>query len=241
MLPYKVMLLRKKTTKSKVEEKSDADLDKEELDRVRQRFNAKKMTMQDKNKPTKLDMDDDEEEEQTPAKPTESVKEEIERLKRELKRSKKSTTTNESTRDIDNGESDPAPPMAPVGADTSVLMDELMSGTRRSNKKQHSSHSNSRENQTLSLLAKFQAKLHAVKDDPTPESVDETKNEQAANEAPDEFLKHRFVSTELLDNVQDIYTNAELLTVYDPRNPMAKRRRNESSQLLHQKKQRGRT
>lgn len=155
------------------------------------------------------------------------------------------------------------PPMAPVGADTSVLMDELMSGTRRSNKKQHSSHSNSRENQarntyfdqnivrvfiffssfiqTLSLLAKFQAKLHAVKDDPTPESADQIKDEQTANEAPDEFLKHRFVSTELLDNVQDIYTNAELLTVYDPRNPMAKRRRNESSQLLHQKKQRGRT
>ncbi|CAF4505982.1 unnamed protein product [Rotaria sp. Silwood1] len=38
------------------------------------------------------------------------------------------------------------------------------------------------------------------------------------------------------DNVQDIYTNAELLTVYDPRNPMTKRRRDESSMLLHQKK-----
>ncbi|CAF4058219.1 unnamed protein product, partial [Rotaria sp. Silwood1] len=49
------------------------------------------------------------------------------------------------------------------------------------------------------------------------------------------FLKHTFVSQELLDNVQDIYTNAELLTVYDPRNPMTKRRRDESSMLLHQK------
>ena len=37
--------------------------------------------------------------------------------------------------------------MAPVTADTSVLMDELMAGTRRSNKKNHSSHSNSRESQ----------------------------------------------------------------------------------------------
>ncbi|CAF5196162.1 unnamed protein product, partial [Rotaria sp. Silwood1] len=55
------------------------------------------------------------------------------------------------------------------------------------------------------------------------------------------FLKHTFVSQELLDNVQDIYTNAELLTVYDPRNPMTKRRRDESSMLLHQKKHKGRT
>ncbi|CAF4875657.1 unnamed protein product, partial [Rotaria sp. Silwood1] len=46
---------------------------------------------------------------------------------------------------------------------------------------------------------------------------------------------------ELLDNVQDIYTNAELLTVYDPRNPMTKRRRDESSMLLHQKKHKERT
>lgn len=44
------------------EEKSDADLDREELDRIRQRFQAKKMAIQEKKKPTKLDMDDDEEE-----------------------------------------------------------------------------------------------------------------------------------------------------------------------------------
>ena len=58
-----------KSDTSKTHEKSDADLDKEELDRVRQRFNAKKVSLQDKKKSTKLDMDDDEEEEeQTPAK-----------------------------------------------------------------------------------------------------------------------------------------------------------------------------
>lgn len=71
--------------------------------------------------------------------------------------------------------------------------------------------------------------------------MDETKAEPLADAVQDDFLKHRFVSTELLDNVQDIYTNAELLTVYDPRNPMTKRRRDESSQLLHQKKHKGRS
>ena len=70
--------------------------------------------------------------------------------------------------------------------------------------------------------------MHAMKDETT-------------NETKDEYLKHTFVSEELLDNVQDIYTNAELLTVYDPRNPMTKRRRDESSMLLHQKKHKGRT
>ena len=73
------------------------------------------------------------------------------------------------------------------------------------------------------------------------EPLPETKVEQIADTVQDQFLKHRFVSDELLDNVHDIYTNAELLTVYDPRNPMTKRRRDESSTLLHQKKHKGRT
>lgn len=90
-------------------------------------------------------------------------------------------------------------------------------------------------------MAKFRAKLHAAKDEPTNEPATETVVEQTADNSSDEFLKHRFVSEELLDNVQDIYTNAELLTVYDPRNPMTKRRRDESSSLLHQKKHKGRT
>ena len=90
-------------------------------------------------------------------------------------------------------------------------------------------------------MAKFRAKLHAAKDEPTNESATETVVEKTADNADDQFLKHRFVSEELLDNVQDIYTNADLLTVYDPRNPMTKRRRDESSLLLHQKKHKGRT
>lgn len=83
--------------------------------------------------------------------------------------------------------------------------------------------------------------MQAAKDEPADEPVNETKLEQMADGAEDQFLKHRFVSEQLLDNVQDIYTNAELLTVYDPRNPMTKRRRDESSTLLHQKKHKGRT
>ena len=90
-------------------------------------------------------------------------------------------------------------------------------------------------------MAKFRAKLHAAKDEPTNELATETVVEKTADNADDQFLKHRFVSEELLDNVQDIYTNADLLTVYDPRNPMTKRRRDESSLLLHQKKHKGRT
>jgi len=41
----------------------------------------------------------------------------------------------------------PPPRFQSGTTDTSVLMDELMAGTRRSNKKQHISHSNSRESQ----------------------------------------------------------------------------------------------
>jgi hypothetical protein len=44
---------------SKPTEKSDADFDKEELDRVRQKFNAKKLAKDDKKKAHVLDDDDD--------------------------------------------------------------------------------------------------------------------------------------------------------------------------------------
>ncbi|CAF5167026.1 unnamed protein product, partial [Rotaria sp. Silwood1] len=103
-------------------------------------------------------------------------------------------------------------------------MDELMAGTRRNNKKHHSSHSNSRESQTLDLLERFRVKVHTAKDEQINESLNETQSERIADKVQTPFLKHTFVSQELLDNVQDIYTNAELLTVYDPRNPMTKRR-----------------
>jgi hypothetical protein len=50
---------------SLVTEKSDADLDREELDRVRQRFNSKKVALNEKKKRTKLDVDDDDNDEQS--------------------------------------------------------------------------------------------------------------------------------------------------------------------------------
>lgn len=43
----------------KPEEKSDADLDREELERVRQKFQAKKLAKTDKKKAPALDVDDD--------------------------------------------------------------------------------------------------------------------------------------------------------------------------------------
>ncbi|CAF5091643.1 unnamed protein product, partial [Rotaria sp. Silwood1] len=110
----------------------------------------------------------------------------------------------------------------PVISSTTTLMDELMAGTRRNNKKNHSSHSNSRESQTLDLLQRFRVKVRTAKDEQISEPLNETQSEQIADKVQTPFLKHTFVSQELLDNVEDIYTNAELLTVYDPRNPMTK-------------------
>ncbi|CAF1302809.1 unnamed protein product [Rotaria magnacalcarata] len=230
----------------KVAEKSDANFDKEELDRVRRKFNEKKLTKVDKKKPVKLDAEDDEHDDEkdiSSSKP-DDVKLEIERLKKELKQSKKASTSTKQSEESVPEETEPVSAPAPIvsaAASTSALMDELMAGTRRNTRKNHVSHSNSRESQTLDLLSKFRAKLHAVKDDPASEPVNETPGEQKNDKVPEDFLKHRFVSDELLDNVQDIYTNADLLSVYDPRNPMTKRRRDESSMLLQQKKHKGRS
>ncbi|CAF3452398.1 unnamed protein product [Rotaria sp. Silwood2] len=69
---------------------------------------------------------------------------------------------------------------------------------------------------TLDLLERFCVKVHTAKDEQTSEPLNETQSEPIADKIQTPFLKHAFVSQELLDNVQDIYTNAELLTVYDP-------------------------
>ncbi|CAF1534818.1 unnamed protein product, partial [Rotaria sp. Silwood1] len=230
----------------KIKEKSDADFDKEELDRVRQKFNAKKLAQQEKKKTLQLDIDDDDDNQKdiSTTKSNENVKLEIERLKKELKQTKKSSSasTPKSSENVVQEETEPAPAsIQPDISSTTTLMDELMAGTRRNNKKHHSSHSNSRESQTLDLLERFRVKVHTAKDEQINEPLNETQSEQIADKVQTPFLKHTFVSQELLDNVQDIYTNAELLTVYDPRNPMTKRRRDESSMLLHQKKHKGRT
>jgi len=50
---------------AKPQEKSDADFDKEELDRVRQKFNAKKVAKQEKKKAPVLDVDDEDDQEMT--------------------------------------------------------------------------------------------------------------------------------------------------------------------------------
>ncbi|CAF4057610.1 unnamed protein product, partial [Rotaria sp. Silwood1] len=74
-------------------EESDADFDKEELDRVRQKFNAKKLAQQEKKKTFQLDIDDDDDNQKdiSTTKSNENVKLEIERLKKELKQTKKSS------------------------------------------------------------------------------------------------------------------------------------------------------
>ncbi|CAF4411647.1 unnamed protein product, partial [Adineta steineri] len=137
---------------SKPEGKSDAEYDKEELDGVRQKFQSKKLALQEKKKAPRLDVDDDEDDNDnqptTSSKSNENVKVEIGRLKKELKQMKKPSSSTENTvQEEEEEEPTPPPPMVPVTADTSVLMDELMAGTRRNTKKNHKTHSNSRESQ----------------------------------------------------------------------------------------------
>ncbi|CAF1557516.1 unnamed protein product, partial [Rotaria sordida] len=87
----------------KLKEKSDGDFDKEELDRVRQKFNEKILSKQDKKKAIQLNIDDDDdnnEEDISSSKSNENIKFEIERLKKELKQSKKSSIPSKSLEDI---------------------------------------------------------------------------------------------------------------------------------------------
>ena len=51
--------LPNKKQESKFKEKSDADLDREEIDRIRKKFNEKKLSRQENKKASLLDVDDD--------------------------------------------------------------------------------------------------------------------------------------------------------------------------------------
>ncbi|CAF0779960.1 unnamed protein product [Rotaria sp. Silwood1] len=149
----KELPIKKQTLKAK--EKNDEDFDKEGLDPIQQRFNEKKLAKQKKKKQVVLDADDDDDDNQqeiSSSKFNENVKLKIERLEKQLKRLKKSSIRIKSSEDIVQEGTESAPHrIHSITTDSLVLMDELMTGTTRWNKKTHSTYLSSRESQTLDL------------------------------------------------------------------------------------------
>ncbi|CAF0770807.1 unnamed protein product [Rotaria sp. Silwood1] len=147
----KELPIKKQTLKAK--EKNDEDFDKEGLDPIQQRFNEKKLAKQKKKKQVVLDADDDDNQQEiSSSKFNENVKLKIERLEKQLKKLKKSSIRIKSSEDIVQEGTESAPHrIHSITTDSFVLMDELMTGTTRWNKKTHSTHLSSRESQTLDL------------------------------------------------------------------------------------------
>ncbi|CAF4684976.1 unnamed protein product, partial [Rotaria socialis] len=143
-----------KKQQSKPKEKTDEDFDKEELDRVGQRFNAKTLSKQEKRKSVVLDADDDDnnnnQQDISSSKSNENIKFEIERFK---KVSKKSSIRVEPSEDTVKEEKESAShPIQQITTDTFIVMDESMAGTRRNNQKTDSNDSNSKESQVCSYI-----------------------------------------------------------------------------------------
>ncbi|CAF3425859.1 unnamed protein product, partial [Rotaria socialis] len=142
-----------KKQQSKPKEKTDEDFDKEELDRVGQRFNAKTLSKQEKRKSVVLDADDDDnnnnQQDISSSKSNENIKFEIERFK---KVSKKSSIRVEPSEDTVKEEKESAShPIQQITTDTFIVMDESMAGTRRNNQKTDSNDSNSKESQIINV------------------------------------------------------------------------------------------
>ncbi|XP_073440348.1 spliceosome-associated protein CWC27 homolog [Dendrobates tinctorius] len=102
-------------------------------------------------------------------------------------------------------------------------------------RKKNTKKGSSREEQTLSLLDRFKSKLsQAITDAPEEEPVSETEEDDDKG-----WLSHVLQFDEKSQKVKDANMQDEdTFEIYDPRNPVNKRRREESKKLMKQKKER---
>ncbi|XP_041359029.1 spliceosome-associated protein CWC27 homolog [Gigantopelta aegis] len=173
---------------------------------------------------------------------SEELRAEVRKLQKELsvaKKQKEKTEKEEKAKDVVSEENTNLDEMPKVD----MLAEYKQERQKFKELRKQQPKGSSRESATLELLAKFQAKLSAAKklasnysDD---EEEEETKEENEEEEDPNDISwmchKLRFVdkSHKVLDaNV----TDADRYEIFDPRNPITKRRREASKQAMKEGK-----
>lgn len=94
-----------------------------------------------------------------------------------------------------------------------------------------------REEDTLALLKKFQQKLEGVKSKQPPTASENPSDDAAGDADSESWLQHTLKFEDATPNVaRDAnLKDDDWFEIYDPRNPLNKRRREESKKLMKEK------
>lgn len=159
---------------------------------------------------------------------SEELRKEARQLKRELLAAKQKKVENSAKQAEKNSEEDEA---ALDGAVAEYRREKQKYETL---KKQQSKKGTSREEQTLALLNQFKSKLTQAIAETPENNVSETEVEDDEG-----WMSHVLQFEDKSRKVKDAsMQDSDTFEIYDPRNPVNKRRREESKKLMREKKER---
>ncbi|XP_059151852.1 spliceosome-associated protein CWC27 homolog isoform X2 [Physella acuta] len=221
--------LEKSNLKRKVQE---SEVNTETADEVRKKLkkDAVEVTHEEKEEPLYDDVKKSRRDE---------IKKETEKLKREIKASKKRAETRNTEQSLktDKDEVKLEEKKAPDFLETFKLERQKYKDLKKMQKKK----GQSREAQTLAILEKFQSKLSSVKQlkvDYSDSEGEEKSGDNAEEEASDlSWMRHKlqFEDTGKKKVIDANITDADRYEIHDPRNPLTQRRR-EASKKKNKKK-----
>ncbi|XP_072353035.1 spliceosome-associated protein CWC27 homolog [Scyliorhinus torazame] len=216
------------TTKTKKgsDKEEDDESDDEELEQIKDQI-AKKLK-KDKNEDVKSQLrEDDDADEKKKLSRSEELRKEARQLKREILAAKQKKPEIL----IKEEEEPPETEQAPNSAVAEYLIERKKYEELRRQKPKNGS---SREEQTLALLDRFKVKLtKAISETPEEEPV------QTEGEDDQGWLSHVLQFEEQTRKVKDANIQDEdTFEIHDPRNPVNKRRREESKKIMKEKKER---
>ncbi|KAM4052859.1 spliceosome-associated protein CWC27 homolog [Anomaloglossus baeobatrachus] len=210
-------------------EDDEDDMDSDEKQQMKERISSKLKVNQSKSAKSAMKSSGDLEEPKSSR--SEELRKEVRQLKRELNAAKRKKE--DEAKEIEKAKEakEAEQTIANSALEEYMKEKEKYKDCRKKNTKKGSS----REEQTLSLLDRFKSKLsQAIIDAPEEDPVSETEEDDDKG-----WLSHVLQFDEKSQKVKDANMQDEdTFEIYDPRNPVNKRRREESKKLMKQKKER---
>ncbi|XP_040277264.1 spliceosome-associated protein CWC27 homolog [Bufo bufo] len=212
-------------------EDDEDDIDSDERQQMKDRITSK--LKMDPNKSTKSSVKSsgDQDLQEKKSSRSEELRKEVRQLKRELNTAKKKREDEAKEIEIAKEAKEAEETEANSALEEYLKEKEKYNDCRKKNTKKGSS----REEQTLSLLDRFKSKLtQAISEAPEEDPVSEIEDDDDKG-----WLSHVLQFDEKSQKVKDANMQDEdTFEIYDPRNPVNKRRREESKKLMKQKKER---
>ncbi|KAM3939147.1 spliceosome-associated protein CWC27 homolog [Leptodactylus fuscus] len=214
---------------SSAEDEDEDDMDSDEKQQMKDRISSK--LKMDPNKSAKSSEQSSGDFEEKKSSRSEELRKEARQLKRELNAAKRKKEDEAKELEKAKEAKEAEETIANSALEEYMKEKEKYNNCRKKNTKKGSS----REEQTLSLLDRFKSKLsQAITDAPEEDPVSEIEEDDDKG-----WLSHVLQFDEKSQKVKDANMQDEdTFEIYDPRNPVNKRRREESKKLMKQKKER---